>query len=252
MGAPVPEIVIVLLAIVFALGATKKVKVPMITHKTATLALVVTLVAGVYWFNWGGVRTLAEDAGVDIAGEPVTMPGVTFMADGSEAETYSLTYDQATQVFTALVYENVADHALYTVAAGATSGGEAVTDVTFAINVIRTDSITLDENAMTTITATVPTFTGDDENSGISYQAIDKDSTTERYDVAFTPAGVSARDEKNWFSVGAGGQRNIAIVADLDVPGIRNMDVGASTDINISIDGLARDFILRIVKAGEA
>lgn len=249
----VPGIVLIIVAVAFLAAAAKKVKIPFFTHKTAALGLIITLGLGVYWYNWGDLRTTWEAAAADVTFAPgveVTV-GTKLIADGSESDN-ALVYDFPSQTFTASIFENTGDHLLYNAPADLTGVDLYFSTLTLSITVYRTDSLIMDDNALFEVTASVPTFTGPDENSGISYQVVDMDGTTKRFEVAFTPAGVTARDAQNWFSLGAGGSRVITVVIDLDNPGIRNMDVGQVSDIVIGITGLERDFIVRVHKAGEA
>ena len=190
----------------------------------------------------------------DIAGpedEIVVPPGVTFEAEGSES-LENTDYDATNRVFTTHYYENVgAEQAEYHAALDDVRTPDAIIPVVVTITVFRTDSLSLVENATCKIWAEVPTFYGINENASIAYAAIDKDTSTQKYEVAFAPAGITARDEYNNFSIGAAGSRNITVTADPYHIGLCQLDNFESTDVRIYITGVDGYFTLRFTKIGE-
>ncbi len=69
----IPEIAVIIASVILAAAAAKKVKVPMLTHKHAAVALIIVVGFGVWTFDWGGLRTSWE-AGA--APTPSVIPGV--------------------------------------------------------------------------------------------------------------------------------------------------------------------------------
>jgi len=192
---------------------------------------------------WWGYGELALPGAAD---EPAVTPGVTFEAEGSEGDE-NVSYDQASGVFTISYYENGTS--------SITATGSEKSDYgtsTFTITVFRTDLATITtENATSKIWATVPTFYGKNENSSTLYWPIDKDDTSQKYEIAFTPSGGSARDGYNYFTVGAGGSKAISITVDPYVIGLCQLDNFQNKDVTIHIHGLDQTFTLRYVKIGE-
>jgi len=195
-----------------------------------------------YSTAWWGYETL----GLPSVGEPDVTPGVTFEAEGSESDA-NLSYDQGSRVFTCSFVENTSADNI----GGTLTPYTTIDTVTFTITVFRTDLLALTENAVAKIEGTVPTFYGKDENSSTLYWPVDKDSTSQKYEIAFTPAGGSARDAYNHFTVGSGGSKAITIVADTYHIGLAQLDNFQSKDVVISITGLAQTFTLRYTKTGE-
>lgn len=197
---------------------------------------------------WWGLSTTAEaepGAAVEVP------PGVTYEAEGSESEE-NVAYDAQSRVFTVHYYENVgAEQAEYHPTGGGARTPDAISNVTVTITVFRTDGLALEENAGCKIWAEVPTFYGKDENASIAYHPIDKDAATQKYEVAFTPSGISARDEYNHFSVGNMGSRAITVVADPYHIGLCQLDNWDSSDVKIYVTGIDGYFTLRWVKIGE-
>jgi len=246
----IPEIAVVIAALILGLAAAGKIKVPLITKKIAPVALIIVVAFGVVTYDWGGLYTTwQEGAGAAAPGvDPVIAQGITLMSDGSESENF-MSYDPNTRTFSVLYYENLADHVYW----DDTSGSAAqITDAVFTITIRRTDFVDT-ENALVGITANVPTFYGIDENSGIAYQAIDRDANTRLFEVGINPAGVATRDEQNWVGIGIGASVAVVFTCDLDGTGLRNnnTEIGDSRDITISIDGLPYDYTLRFTSAGE-
>jgi len=173
---------------------------------------------------WWGLSTTAE-ADID-----VTVPaGVTYEAQGSES-LENTDYDANSRVFTTHYYENVgAQQAEYHPTGGGARTPDAIIPVVVTITVFRTDGQSLAENAGCKIWAEVPTFYGINENAGIAYAAIDK----------------------NHFSVGNMGSRNITVTADPYHIGLCQLDNFDSTDVRIYITGVEGYFTLRFVKIGE-
>ena len=218
--------------------------------KQTSLILAILICAGAgYYYNWGGL----QDALVGVAppAEPVVPPGVIYEAEGSESEE-NVAYDAQSRVFTVHYYENVgAEEAQYHPTGGGAKTPDAIANVTLTITVFRTDSLSLVENAGCKIWAVVPTFYGKDENASIAYAPIDKDAATQKFEVAFAPAGISARDEYNHFSVGNSGSRAITVTADPYHIGLCQLDNWDSSDVKIYVTGVDGYFTLRWVKIGE-
>ena len=183
--------------------------------------------------------------------EPTVPPGVIYEAEGSES-LENTDYDASNRVFTTHYYENVgAEEAQYHPTGGGAKTPDAIIPVVVTITVFRTDGLSLVENAGCKIWAVVPTFYGKDENASIAYAPIDKDVGTQKYEVAFKPAGISARDEYNNFSIGNMGSRAITVTADPYHIGLCQLDNFDTTDVKIYITGVDGYFTLRFVKIGE-
>jgi len=207
---------------------------------------------GIIWVGsstaWWGYGELAVPGVPD---EDAVTPGATYEAEGSES-LENTDYDANSRVFTTHYYENVgAEEAQYHPTGGGARTPDAIIPVVVTITVHRTDSLSLVENAVCKVWATVPTFYGINENASIAYAAIDKDVGTQKYEVALAPAGISARDEYNYFSIGAGGSRAITVTADPYHIGLIQLDNFDSTDVKIYIAGVDGYFTLRFVKIGE-
>jgi len=197
------------------------------------------------WWGYEG------ELGLPTVTEPEVTEGVTFEAEGSESVD-NLIFDQNTRVFTCSFIENTATH-VASVPASSQAATPTLVSANFTITVFRTDMATVTtENATSKIWATVPTFYGKNENASILYWPIDKDDTTLKYEIAFTPAGGSARDEYNYFTMGAGGSKAITVVADVYGTGLSQLDNMQSKDIIIHIYGLDETFTLRFLKIGES
>lgn len=204
-------------------------------------------IIGLIWVGsstaWWGYGELALPGAAD---DPPVTPSVTFEAEGSEGDE-NISYDQASGVFTFSYYENATSAVTAT---GSDKGAYGTS--TFTITVFRTDLATITtENATSKIWATVPTFYGRNENSSTLYWPIDKDASTQKYEIAFTPSGGSARDEYNYFTVGAGGSKAISITVDPYVLGLVQLENFQNKDVTIHIHGLDQTFTLRYVKIGE-
>jgi len=234
-----------LMVLVGILKAFKIFKIKAI-NKNMALALIVIGGIGLAWTQ-GYLQGITLPT-VPTTPEVAVTPGVTFEAEGSESDT-NLAYDQATRVFTCSFYENTAASKAWT----STSAGSAIDSVTFTITVFRTD-ISAGENtsvATSKIWAVVPTFYGKDANASVLYWPVDKDATSQKYEVAFTPAGGSARDEYNFFTVGIGGSKAISTVVDSYHTGLCQLDNFQSKDVAIHIYGLTETYTLRYIKIGE-
>lgn len=243
------EIVVVVIIVALLARGFKYLKAIPIKPQTAFILAIIVAGVGAYNWNWGGAKDYL--AGVEIAApeEPAVTPGATYEAEGSESEE-NMTYDAGSRVFTCWYYENVgAEEAQYN-PTGETDD-EAIGSVEVTLTVYRTDSLVLVENATSKVWAVVPTFYGTAENASIAYAPIDKDTGTQKYEVAFAPAGVTARDEYNYFSVGSGGSRNITVTADLYNIGLCQLDNFDSTDVKIYLSGVDGYFTLRFTKIGE-
>lgn len=210
-------------------------------------------IIGICAIAYAGSQTAWWGLSVPGVTEPdvAVTPGVTFEAEGSES-LENTDYDASNRVFTTHYYENVgAEQAEYHPTGGGARTPDAIIPVVVTITVYRTDSLVLVENAVAKVWAEVPTFYGINENAGIAYTAIDKDAGTQQYEVALKPGGISARDEYNYFAVGAGGSRVITVTADPYHIGLCQLDNFDSTDVRIYITGVDGYFTLRFVKIGE-
>lgn len=222
--------------------------IPVSRQGLGIIGVLIMIVVGSSTAWWGYGETQAVST---MTGDQTITPGATFEAEGSES-LENTTYDAATRTFTTHYYENVgAERAEYHATLDATRTPDAIIPVVVTITVYRTDSLTLVENAVCKVWAEVPTFYGINENAGIAYAAIDKDVSTQKYEVALAPTGITARDEYNYFSVAAGGSRAITVTADPYHIGLIQLDNYDSTDVKIHISGVSGYFTLRFVKIGE-
>lgn len=237
--------------VVFVLNwATKKKNylkfIPFSPQGLGVVGIILIAIAG-YSTAWWGYEELLELPSDELE----VTPGATYEAEGSES-LENTDYDANSRVFTTHYYENVgAERAEYHPTGGGARTPDAIIPVIVTITVFRTDSLTLVENAVTKVWASVPTFYGINENASIAYAPIDKDTGTQKYEVAFAPAGISARDEYNYFSIGAGGSRAITVTADPYHIGLCQLDNFDSSDVKIYISGVDGCFTLRFVKIGE-
>ncbi len=246
-----------LILFLFAVGvvlvlnwATKKKNylkvIPFSPQGLGIIGIILIGIAG-YSTAWWGYEELLELP----TPEPSVTPGATYEAEGSES-LENTDYDANSRVFTTHYYENVgAEEAQYHPTGGGAKTPDAIIPVVVTITVHRTDSLTLVENAVCKVWAVVPTFYGVNENASIAYAPIDKDTGTQKYEVALAPAGISARDEYNYFSIGAAGSRAITVTADPYHIGLIQLDNFDSTDVKIYISGIDGYFTLRFVKIGE-
>jgi len=217
-----------------------------VKKQTAGILALVIAGAGIVVYDWGGIYS-GLTAAVPGVAEPTVTPGVTFEAEGSETDTY-LTYDAASKTFVCAFYENQTGGTQSGGASGTT--GSSITSVTLTLTVYRTDLSTSDDNATAKVWAVVDTFYGKSENASILYAPVDKDDSTQKYEVAITPSGGSARDEYNYFSIATGGSKAISIVTDLYATGLTQLDNQQSKEVHFYITGVDDVFTLRFTKLG--
>jgi hypothetical protein len=230
-----------------ALRLLPKKMIPLNRRQAAALTLIIAL-AGVGMYDWAGLRTRVQGMGVTgIGNEPTVTQGITFEAEGSA--TTNSSYDAANRTFICSFIEN---RAVLDNIVAPTSPYAGITTVTFTITVFRTDLLALGENAVSKISVTVPRYYGKagTDNESLQYAAITRTSD-DKWNVAITPSGVAARNGYNYFTVGNGGSKAIALTATISNRGLSQLDNFQSTTVPISITGLSGDFYLRFVKVGE-
>ena len=232
-----------------ALRLLPKKMIPLNRRQATALALIIAVV-GVGMYDWAGLRTGAlgiREGG--LTGEPQVTTGVTFQAEGSETDT-NLSYDAAGRTFTCSYYENQC--VLDNIVQPTTANAAGITTVTFTVTVFRTDLLALSENSVTKAWIEVPKFYGKSgtENESNQYAAIAR-ATDDKWNVTVTPAGVSARNEYNYFTVGSGGSRAIVFVATISNRGLSQLDNFQSSTCAVHIYGLTEVFYLRFTKTGE-
>ena len=216
-----------------------------VKKSTAGILAIGLVCVGVFAYNWGGIRTQIEgiSAPPTATGTVTQTPGAAYMCVGSESDD-NVTY--ANRVFTVSFWENTTcDNA---VKAGTTNDNIAMPSATLTITVYRTDSLAI-ENTTATMSCEVPTFYGKGDNAGILYSPVEKDWTLGEWEVAFTPSGGSALNERTWFTVSQGGSKAVSIVITLSNKGLVQFDNNMSKDLIIHApDG---DFTVRFIKTGE-
>jgi len=221
----------------------------MVSKKTALILAIAIAAVSAYNWNWGGVREYVQQATVPGAGEQQVTAGVTFEAEGAAGT--NTVYDAATRTFVCSYVEN-------------TTANTAVLPTTYAalstctatITVYRTDTLSSSDNAVSKISAMVPTFYGAAGTiyASVQYAAVGVDTTSGKYQVAFTPAGTAARYMYNFFTVGSGGSKAITVTGtptSAALGGLSQKDNFGSSTIEIDIVGLNQPFYLRFVKVGE-
>lgn len=243
----------------FVLQGLKLVKFAKGVKPTAALIIgagALIVLAFMWTSNYGGFSSALSSVGGVPAGPggpsaPLSS-GVTITVDGSESDT-NLTYDYGSKTFTCSFVENTTGDNI-----GATASPyNSINTVTLTLTVYNETlgAATTDENDVLKISiGTIPTYYGKGENASTLYWPIDRDDTTQKYEVDFLPAGGAHRDEMNTFSVGAGGSKAITVTADTYHMGLSQLDNNQSKEIPIyieSADGILSTFTLRYTKTSE-
>jgi hypothetical protein len=204
-----------ILGIIFLLQYFRMFRVIPVKRSTAGFLAVILLIASAWCGNWGGIRQLGAGAAPSA---PTT--GVIWSAQGSESDP-NLLYDGISRTFSVRVKENT------------TSQKTMPENVTFTLTVFREDLENTDAVAEVKVVST-PTFrvVGDLN----TYSVINK-TTEDRWDVAITPAGGSARYERATGKVGPGGSLAFQVVVKFNYTGVSKATDYSSHTLVISAAG---------------
>lgn len=234
------EILLIVALIAMVLRGLKFLKGIPIKPATAWILVLLVAGAGIFVYDWGGIRSAFE--AVPVPGVPApTVP--VFSVEGSETDN-SLLYDASTRTFNMKIRENSTSGKLmlYNYAGAAWSAEATDPTVTFTLTLYRED---VDPNAQIgeVQIGTMPTFTVSGDVT--VYSVIDK-TADRKWEIQVTPAGGSARYEYNTALVSGGSSKAFEVKVYFNYTAVNKATDGTIHTATLSGGPPGTDFRLNV------